>query len=362
MKPDRVVTFMVLIVVLSSCMSPPPLRSTPAGQVEEAPATQPSPTLASLPTGVPTISLTQSSAGPADTQPPGAGGTINPTQPELPEGDTHGSPASKYAKLIENSRAIRRDLTYCTVDGVELKFDFFLPKRQTGDVPLVIHVHGGGWSKGDKRGGASLVYGPELLAAGFALASLNYRLAPQYEFPAMIEDVKCAIRFFRAHAGEYRFDPSKIGIFGSSAGAHLSSLVGTSDQQAGFDVGEFLDQSSRVQAVVDFFGPADLTVNFSGTYAELKPTVFANFDLKAASPVTYISSDDPPFLILHGDMDRVVPISQSQMLYDQLVSGGVIVNLVVVKNGTHGFGTDNITPTRDELTAMMVNFFNEHLN
>jgi acetyl esterase/lipase len=177
----------------------------------------------------------------------------------------------------------------------------------------------------------------------------------------MIEDVKCAIRHLKAQADLYHIDPHKIGIYGGSAGGHLSSLVGLTDAEAGFDVGAYLEQTSRVQAVADLFGPADLTRNFSQTYSQLKSSVFGNFDLELASPPTYISADDPPFLILHGDRDRVVPLSQSQLLYDRLKEGHVPVELVVVQNGTHGFRTLDMVPSRRELTAMLVAFFTQHL-
>src|SRR5262245_6137695 len=128
-----------------------------------------------------------------------------------------------------NAREVQRDVTYCTVDGVELKMDIYFPKNSTGATPLVIFIHGGGWSKGDKARGHGLTEFPPLLAAGFTVASLNYRLAPEYQFPAMLEDVKCAVRSFRAHASEYNIDPNRIGVWGTSAGAHLASMIGLTD-------------------------------------------------------------------------------------------------------------------------------------
>ncbi len=139
------------------------------------------------------------------------------------------------------------------------------------------------------------------------------------------------------------------------------NMVGTTSPEAGFDVGEYLEQSSRVQAVVDMYGPADMTTDFSPTFVRLKPTVIPDFDLTAASPITYVSSDDPPFLILQGDMDRIVPLAQSQLLYQRLLEAGVPVELVVAVNGDHGFQTSNMQPTRSELTEMIVDFFLTHL-
>lgn len=211
-----------------------------------------------------------------------------------------------------------RDVTYCTMEGVELKMDIRYPRSTDGRWPVAMYVHGGGWTGGDKKGGAGAEDISGLQKAGFLVVSVNYRLAPEYKFPAMIEDVKCAVRFLRARAAEYNLDPDHIGAWGSSAGGHLVALLGLADESAGWDVGEYLEYSSRVQAVVDMFGPADLTVPFSGGYDNLKDTVFGGFDAALASPVTYATPGDPPFLILHGDKDELVPITQSETLLARL--------------------------------------------
>ncbi len=360
LKLCNILAGLVLSALMVACMSPNRPRATqPLGSVESPAAalpTQPDPTL-SAPVEVTLLIETVASA----TQPVSPATIAVDTQASPTDSLFVNPPESVGAQLVQNSRLRRRDITYCTAEGVELKLDFFLPKQPVGVVPLVIYVHGGGWTEGDKRGGEGLLDAPALLEAGFAFASLNYRLAPEYQFPAMIQDVKCAIRFFRAFAGEYRIDPQKIGIYGPSAGGHLSSMVGTTSPEAGFEVGEYLDQSSRVQAVVDMYGPADLTTDFSPTFVRLKPTVIPDFDLSDASPITYATSDDPPFLILQGDMDRVVPLAQSQLLYQRLLDAGVTVELVIAVNGDHGFKTSNMQPTRPELTDMIVDFFLTYL-
>jgi acetyl esterase/lipase len=262
---------------------------------------------------------------------------------------------------------VERDITYATADGVALKMDIYYPKTATAAVPALVYIHGGGWTGGDKGSGAGTVDTPELLSRGYLVAAVNYRLAPQYKFPAQIEDVKCAIRFLRANAPAYGIDPTRIGAWGGSAGGHLVALLGVTDSSAGFEGScGYADQSSRVQAVVDLFGPADLTVNF-GPSSKLEQ-VFGTSDPKSeiasrASPVTWVTGDDPPFLIIHGDKDEVVPLSQSQILYDRLVAGGVPVTLVVVKNGGHGFTPTGgpISPSRSEITKMIANFFDRCL-
>ncbi|MHB8086866.1 MAG: alpha/beta hydrolase fold domain-containing protein [Anaerolineaceae bacterium] len=261
------------------------------------------------------------------------------------------------------------DITYCSVNGVALKMDVYYPSSYESDWPVAMYVHGGGWRSGDKTKGIGMQDVVELLKSGFLVVSVNYRLAPEYKFPAMIEDVKCAVRYLRAHAGEYNLDPDHIGVWGSSAGGHLVALLGTSDVNAGWDVGEYLDQSSRVQAVVDMFGPSDFTQKFKGGDAEIQSEVFGMEKYiedfaKAVSPVSYVSSDDPPFLIMHGAEDTLVPLSQSQILNEQLKLAGVPSELVIVQNAGHGFAPVDgkiTSPNRRAITRMMVDFFIETL-
>ena len=238
----------------------------------------------------------------------------------------------------------------------------------TSPVPVVLYVHGGGWTGGDKSDGAGLLFKEGLVQRGFAMAAINYRLGPKYIFPAQIEDVKCAVRFLRANASKYNFDPEQIGAIGGSAGGHLVALLGASDEDAGWDVGEYSDRSSRVQAVVDMYGPADLKVMSAGSSRRYMLQLFgaANIDdpaLLKYSPVSYLTKDDPPFLILHGELDEMVPLEQSQILYDKLKAAGIPAELVVVKNAGHGFRPvdGDLQPSMRELVRMVVDFFIKNL-
>ena len=294
------------------------------------------------------------------------------------------SPAAPAPDTLAGIGTVQQDVTYCTVDDVDLKMDLYIPDQRTHPTPVAIYVHGGGWKIGDKSLGQGTPDIPELLRRGYLVAAVNYRLAPQYPFPAQIEDVKCAIRALRAHAAMYDLDPNHIGVWGSSAGGHLVSLIGVADASAGWDVGEYLDQSSQVQAVVDLFGPTDLTTalnTIKGQYPireeagtklmeRLLRSTFETMDtsspvLKRASPIAYVSPDAPPFLIIHGEHDHVVLPTQSQALYDHLKAAGVPVTLVWVKNAAHGFERFNasgpISPTRAEITTMIADFFDQHL-
>ena len=262
---------------------------------------------------------------------------------------------------------LERDITYCTVGGVELKMDLYFPESMDGPWPAAVYVHGGAWQAGDKTAGAGYREVPELVAHGYLVASINYRLAPRYRFPAQIEDVKCAIRHLRAHAASYNLDPQRIGAWGSSAGGHLVALLGVTDPSDGLEGhGGYPEQSSRVQAVVDLFGPAD--IRFGTDPDPILERVFGTSDtsapiLQIASPVIYASADDPPFLILHGTEDPVVPPEQSQALYDALTAAGVPVTLVLVENAGHGFVSTNgaIDPSRAEITQLIVEFFDSLL-
>jgi acetyl esterase/lipase len=280
-----------------------------------------------------------------------------------------GYPTATPQKIEAKPGASYRDVTYCSPDGVAQKMNVFYPKQLSDKpMPITVYIHGGGWTAGDKGSGAGSQDIQELLARGYIVASLDYRLAPQYKWPSQITDVKCAIRHLRANAATYKLDPNKIGVWGGSAGGHLVAMLGTTDKSAGFDVGEYADQSSRVQAVVDLFGPADLPAMLTGRAEIAGRTVFGatsrdDLILVQASPVTYITPDDPPFLILQGDKDTTVPPEQSQILYDKLKTGGVTATLVIVKDAEHSFRPSGgtISPTRAELTRMIADFFDKHL-
>lgn len=263
-----------------------------------------------------------------------------------------------------------KDITYCQMDGVDLKMDIYYPDQYSARPwPVVMYVHGGAWQKGDKNEGAGSRAIPALRASGFLVVAVDYRLAPTYKFPAQIEDVQCAVRSLRANASRFHLDPEKIGVWGGSAGGHLVALLGSAADKPEWKVGEYLDQSSRVQAVVDMFGPADLSVEFDTSNFQTARVVFgarngSDPKLVNASPVTYVDSTDAPFLILHGDQDNVVPLEQSQLFFKQLQQYGVESELVIVQGAGHGFvrvGDQPIKPGLSEINRQVVAFFVRHL-
>jgi len=252
------------------------------------------------------------------------------------------------------------DVSYCTADPSAQKMDVYFPDSG-GPWPALVYVHGGSWMRGDKS--EALMFAGNMTSQGYLVVSINYRLYPPARFPAMIEDVKCAVRSLRAHASEYNLDPDRIGAFGVSAGGHLVSLLGTSDQSDGWDVGEYLGQSSRVKAVIAMAPVTDLSLYFPNADIEAMQRVgFGEDNVAEASPIMHVTSDDPPFLLIHGDRDEVVPYEQSQLMYDRLRQMNVPAQLVIVKNARHSFtAPEGTTPSLLEINQIILEFLARYL-
>ncbi len=261
------------------------------------------------------------------------------------------------------------DVPYATNAGVKLTLDLYMPKGLSDAAPTAIYVHGGGWEHGSKRGGGWFeAVRDELVHRGYVVASVEYRLAPEHKWPAFIHDVKAAVRFLRLNAPKYHVDPAHIGAWGSSAGGHLVALLGTADAKAKLEGEHYLGQSSSVQAVVDLFGPSKLDgMKATDTNSGRAARVFSDDPAKVsrilteASPIKYVSKDDAPFLIIHGEDDELVPLQQGRILHEKLLSVGVPSQFVPVKNGQHGLNGRQIEPGRTELVTMIANFFDKYL-
>lgn len=249
------------------------------------------------------------------------------------------------------------DVVYCTLGNTALAMDLHYPDSG-GPWPVVVFIHGGGWSEGDKAG---VETAPR--DHGYLVASINYRMYPDYRFPAMIEDVKCAVRFLRAHAAHYNLDPNRIALMGHSAGGHLAALAGLSDRSAGWDVGAYPGESSRVGAVITVAGPSDLRETYPQWVGALIQEVFGPEQLEIASPVSHASPDDPPFLILHGEMDPLVPVEQAHMLYESLLAASIQAELVIIHHAGHGLEPVGgpIEPTYEEILQRAVDFLDQAL-
>ncbi len=295
--------------------------------------------------------------------------------PPLPEGVTPDGPMPAMMPETKATPAYS-DIPYATVSDAQ-KLDIYLPEGD-GPFPLVIAVHGGGFMMGDKASPDAISGTDQLLASGFAVASINYRLSGEALAPAQIQDVKAAVRFLRANAAEYKLNPEKFGAWGGSAGGSLVSLLGTSCGEAALEGQELgnTDQSSCVQAVVDWYGPIDfLTMDeqFAGTSCPANHNeasspesllvggpVQENQDLaRLVNAMSYASPDDPPFFIQHGTNDCNVPPAQSQNLYDALKSviGAENTTLTFIQGAGHG-GAEFVDPVNMQL---IVDFFNKTL-
>ena len=258
---------------------------------------------------------------------------------------------------------VERDVTYGKGDDVDLKLDIATPKGK-GPFPAVLCVHGGGWRAGKRQDLEQLV---KLLAErGFVAATVSYRFAPKHPFPAQIEDCKAAVRWLRANADKLQIDPDRIGAVGFSAGGHLSCMLGAADAAAGLEgKGGNPDQSSRVQAVVSFFGPTDFTrknwtAQVEGTF--LVPLLGGAFEdkteaYKKCSPLIYVTKNNPPFLFFHGTKDALVGLEHSEKMTKKLREVGVSAELVVMDGEGHGWGGDKLAKTLDQAAR----FFQEKL-
>lgn len=266
---------------------------------------------------------------------------------------------------------LEQDVEFGTGGNRPLLMNILRPaKPAEAPMPVVVFIHGGAWRAGTHR-----VFQTAFLAAeGYFTASIEYRPSSEAPFPAQIEDCKCAIRFLRAHADEYAIDVDHIGVWGTSAGGHLAALLGTTAGEPRLEgVGGWPEQSSRVQAVCDWFGPADLATlpddgdpvnspqgQLLGNAPEDVPEL-----TRLASPIRHISPDDAPFLIVHGENDFVVPMAQSELLHRALTEAGVESTLIRVANAGHGLNPTSRNaqpqPTRAEVDQKVLEFFDRHL-
>jgi len=285
------------------------------------------------------------------------------TSPPVPAADT---PALVPIK-------VEKGILYSTAGGEKLLLDMAAPV-EGGPYPAVLLLHGGAWSLGsrselsragrDKDGKPTPSMIETVAARGYVAVTASYRLAPKFKFPAQIEDARTAVRFLRANAKKYNLNPDKIAAGGFSAGGHLALLLGMADKDS-FENKEYPEQSSRVQCVISFFGPADLSL-----YAASEGLVDAYMvpwlgkacktdreTFKKASPIEYVTKDDPPVLMIHGTADFVVPIIHSERMLKKLIDAGVSAELVTVKGEGHGW----IGPVATKTTEDAIKFLDEQL-
>ncbi|VGO16065.1 Lipase 2 [Pontiella desulfatans] len=252
---------------------------------------------------------------------------------------------------------LHRDLEYAVEEGQSLKLDLYLPEKTDTPPPLMVWIHGGGWKNGDKANvnGAIL----KLSSEGYAVASINYRLKDLSIHPKNIHDCKGAVRWLRAHAKEFGFDPEQVAVGGGSAGGHLSLLLGLSHGFAELEgtVGGNLDHCSAVKAIIDLYGPSDFSSFSKNSERFNKAHEFRMEQLKHASPTTYLTKNDPPVLILHGDQDKTVPVEQSILLDKRYKELGLESELHILEGAGHG----GVVFSDDERFKLIKAFLDRHL-
>jgi acetyl esterase/lipase len=275
------------------------------------------------------------------------------------------APAQVRTRALPEGAKAMRGLEYVKGGHDRQRLDLYLPAKTDLPVPVIVWIHGGAWSGGSKDyPGDALAF----VGKGYAVASIGYRLSQHAIFPAQIEDCKAAVRWLRANAKTYHLDPEHIAVWGASAGGHLAALVGVTGNVRDFDgKNSNADQSSRVQAVVDFFGPTDFLQMdahaLKGAFLKHDPAnspesrliggaIQENVEMVTrANPIHYVTKAAPPFLIAHGEQDPLVPCHQSELLYEALKKAGAQVTFQKIPGAGHGgreFSTDKMQNTVQE--------------
>jgi alpha-L-fucosidase 2 len=258
-------------------------------------------------------------------------------------------------------------VTYGEAGGEALTMDYYAPSG-AGTHPVAIIIHGGGFVEGTSKNGSEAYCADFLAPAGYAVFSINYRLAPKYPYPAMIHDVERAVRFIRHHASKWNADPNRIALVGGSAGGYLSNMAGLVNAAGDKSAADPVDrESARVQAVVTLFGPSDFRGKPINKYVEalLGAVIREKGEAAAlaeASPITHVTKQAPPFLFIHGDKDEAVPFSESTNLQQALRTAGVRADLIRIPNGPHATGSWYKVPGVPDWERQMTEWLNEVLH
>ncbi len=275
------------------------------------------------------------------------------------------SAAQQPAKLkVPDTVVFEPNIEYANPDGQHLQLDLARPKTGDGPFPAIVCIHGGGFRAGSRQGYDGLCI--RLAEQGYLAVTVSYRLAPKYQFPAAIHDVKAAVRWLRANARKYQIDPERIGVTGGSAGGHLAQFLGvTADVKQFEGDGGNAEQSSRVVCVVNYYGPSDFTKSYGKSVdaAQVLP-LWLGGDLEQArqkhilaSPLNWVTPNAAPTLCIHGTEDKYVAHEQAVWLIDRLKAVGVEAQLLTLEGAGHGFkGKDAETAEK-----AMLAFFDRHL-
>ena len=271
----------------------------------------------------------------------------------------------KILNRLPKGTIIERDIVYAKNGEREMLLDVYRPKSEK-PLPLVIWFYGGAWDWGNKDRSQPLI---PMLSGGYAIAGVTHTKSKEEIFPAVINDCRAAVSFLRLNAKRFNLDPKRFGAAGESSGGHLTALLATTSDTKEFQKHPVTQKaSSAIQAASPWCGPTDFLklndVKASQDYSNPrsapsrlvgKPIKQAPEKCKQANPITYVTKDDPPCFIVHGDRDFVVPLNQSELLHAALEKAGVPSTLHVVNGGEHGFS--KLTPANDEIVKKVMEFF-----
>ena len=264
---------------------------------------------------------------------------------------------------IPEDITFERAIEFSNAADQHLQLNIARPKTANGTLPAVLCIHGGGFRAGTRESYDKLCL--TLAGHGYVAATMTYRLAPAFPFPAAVIDCKSAVRWLRANAAKYNIDPARLGVTGGSAGGHLVQFLGVTSDVKEFDVGDHLDQSSAVTCVVNYYGPSDLTKSYGKSVdaAEVLPLFFGGaLDTKLkehirGSPLYWVTPNAAPTLIVHGTDDKYVNYEQAGWMVDKLRAAQVEVELLTLPGAGHGFKG----PDAEKADAAMIEFFDRHL-
>jgi acetyl esterase/lipase len=272
--------------------------------------------------------------------------------------------ASLGAEPIPSTVIFEEGIEYSNPDSQHLKLNLARPKEGTGPFPAILCIHGGGFRAGTRDGYNRLCI--KLAENGYVAATVTYRLAPKYQFPAAVYDVKASVRWLRANAAKYRIDPNRIGVTGGSAGGHLAQFLGVTGGLARFEGIDSPKFSSRVQCVVNFYGPSDFTKSYGKSVdaAEVLPLFLggnleqAKHEHIVASPLYWVTPDASPTLCIHGTEDNYVAHEQAVWLIERLKAADVPAELLTIEGAGHGFKGEALTRSENA----MLDWFDHWLN
>ena len=270
-------------------------------------------------------------------------------------------------ETVPSGVVFEKNIEYSNPDDQHLQLNMARPKEGPGPFPAVICIHGGGFRAGTRESFNSLCL--QLAERGYVAVTVSYRLAPKYQFPAAVYDVKAAVRWMRANAEKYQIDPDRIGTTGGSAGGHLAQFLGVTSGVKKFEGdGGNAEYSSSVKCVVNFYGPSDFTKSYDASVdAKDVLPLFLGGNLQQerhrhieSSPLYWVTPEAAPTLFVHGTKDAYVAHEQAEWIVERMKAADVEATLMTIEDGDHGFRTSS-PDVKEKIEKARFEFFDRHL-